>query len=127
MRKDTKYYFDLATRVANGKRDNRSFKLGALGIRSDGVIVASPNAPCPIPERRAHAEYRIASKLTPNSVVYVVRILRFDGSLALSRPCNDCQKVLVSRGVSKVYYSISPNEFGIMNLRDETDRYFRMS
>jgi hypothetical protein len=113
MNKSVKYYFDLAIKVASSKEDRRSFKIGTVAQRRDGVLVCASNSATYFPEPRAHSENRVAKKLDFGAILYVVRILRLDGSPALSRPCGDCQRVLRSRKVSKVYYSISPREYGV--------------
>lgn len=106
---------DIAHGIALGRLNHRqNFRLGAAGVRKDGVLVASFNgAPCE-PEWAHHAESRLCRKLTPDSVVAVVRILA-DGSWCMARPCKGCQICLKRIGVKKVYYSISPNEYGVMN------------
>jgi cytidine deaminase len=110
-------YFRLAKRVAErgDKKIRRHYRLGAVGIRSDGVIVTSNNVPCREFSAPAHAEARLVRKLNRGSDVYVVRIKR-DGTMAAARPCPTCQKVMRGRGVCRVFYSISPNEYGVIRL-----------
>jgi cytidine deaminase len=110
-------YFRLAQEVAKrgDKKIKRHYRLGAVGIRSDGIIVTANNIPCRELTAPAHAEARLVRKLTKNSEVYVVRIQR-DGSLANARPCMTCQRLMRGRGVLKVYYSISQNEWGCLKL-----------
>lgn len=107
-------YLRIAARVAlNGQP--RDYALGAVGIRSDGAIVSSFNGAARIPTPNAHAEARLARKLDNGSEVYVARVLRC-GSFALSRPCARCQAAMRARGVRRAYYSISDNEYGVMQL-----------
>jgi tRNA(Arg) A34 adenosine deaminase TadA len=111
-------YFRLAKQVAlkgDTREAVRQFRLGAVGIRSDGTIVTANNIPNRTREPAAHAEARLARKLDWDSVVYVVRIYS-DGTLALARPCRNCQKALRLKGVRRVYYSISETEFGVLVL-----------
>ncbi len=111
-------YFRLAKQIAlkgDNKEASRHYRLGAVGIRRDGAIVTASNVPNRSPEPNAHAEARLARKLDWDSVVYVVRILR-SGSFAMARPCQRCQHALRLRGVRYVYYSISGDEYGVMNL-----------
>lgn len=105
-------YFKLAKSVAS-KNDRRRYRLGAVGIRTDGTIVTSTNIPCPHPEKYAHAEARLARKLDYGSEVFVVRILKC-GTLANARPCLSCQATLSRLGVKRIYYSISNSEYGVM-------------
>src|ERR1700743_1136241 len=109
-------YFDLAGKAAVSKDDNRGFLLGAVHIRNDGALVSAVNSVCQEPDRRAHSEYRISKKIDRGSIVYVARIRLLNGEYALSRPCHSCQKVLKSKKVKRVYYTISNNEYGVMDL-----------
>jgi len=108
---------DIATGVALGRLHHKQkFRLAAVGIRGeDGVIVSSYNGAPSEPEWKHHAESRLCMKLTPDSVVAVVRV-HADGTWALGKPCDGCQKCLHRRGVKRVYYTISPGEFGVMSL-----------
>jgi cytidine deaminase len=111
-------YFRLARQTAvkgDAKDAQRQFRLGAVGIRSDGTIVTSCNLPARCPDKNAHAEARLVKKLDWDAVVYVVRI-RSDGSLAMARPCRACQSAMRLKGVRRCYYSISDTEHGVMNL-----------
>ena len=108
-------YFQLASKVAANGDELRQYRLAAVGIRSDGVVVTSCNTRCRQPQKEAHAETRLARKLNRNSVVFVVRILR-NGDLASARPCFNCQTALRRRGVGRIYYSISESEYGVMQL-----------
>jgi tRNA(Arg) A34 adenosine deaminase TadA len=111
-------YFRLARKIAatgDTKEATRQYKIGAVGIRADGAIVASSNIPHRTPEPRAHAETRLARKLDWGSVVYVVRILS-DGQLANARPCKSCRAALRGRGVKRVYYSIGEKEYGVLEM-----------
>ena len=105
-------YFKLAGEVATNKTDNRTFLLGALGIRGDGATVTAANAPTEGPERVVHAEYRLCQKLDCDATVFVARVRR-DGSYGKAIPCFACRKVLKSRRVKRVYYTISDREYGV--------------
>jgi hypothetical protein len=115
-------YLELAAQTAVGKTDDRrSFFLGAVGIRFDGAIVRSLNSSTDVPNRLAHAEARLAKKLdfgTPE--VYTARLTFAGtpgnkGTFALAKPCYSCCKILLSRGVQQVFYSIGPGEYGVIN------------
>lgn len=110
-------YFRLAAQVAEHGDELRQYRLGAVGIRNDGVIVTSSNTRCRSPQKRAHAEARLVRKLNRDSVVFVVRILR-NGALANAKPCPDCQKALRGRGIKKVYYSIGTCHYGVLILNE---------
>jgi cytidine deaminase len=112
---------DLATGAALTRVNYKSqhivqhFRLGAAGIRNDGVIVVSYNGCQTAPNWRHHAESRLCRKLTPKSIVAVARV-HADGSWAMAKPCKNCEICLRRIGVKRVYYTIAPNEFGTLIL-----------
>lgn len=63
--------------------------------------------------KMAHAEQRIARKLDKGSAVYVARQHR-NGDYAMARPCSSCERILRSRKVSRVFYTVGPKEYGVM-------------
>jgi tRNA(Arg) A34 adenosine deaminase TadA len=126
MRKSTQYYFDLAIKIADGKDNRRAYKIASVAIRNDGVIVGAPNSPTPEPSRTAHAEWRVAQKIDMFATVFVARVLRKDGSLAMSRPCPDCQKILYTKRVKKVLYTIDELHYGCWCPETDIDTYYRI-
>ncbi len=107
-------YLELAAKAAlDGK--SRGFRHGAVGLRRDGATVISTNLPTQKPERTTHAEHRLCRKLDWGSTVYVSRTL-LDGSLAMSRPCGSCMMAMRAKGVKRVYYSIGPGEYGVIDV-----------
>lgn len=98
--------------------DNRSFCLGAVGLRNDGVLVTAKNIAAANIVPTHHAEARVVRKLTPNSVVWVARVLRSTGEWTLSRPCKGCQSRMRAAGVRKVVYTIDKDEWGTIQLID---------
>lgn len=105
----------MAGKLAISRDDGRAFLLAAIGIRKDGAIVRAMNAVSREPNRLLHAETRLAKKLDPDSVVYVARIRLSNGEFAMSKPCPDCYKALKYKKVSRVYYTISNNEYGVID------------
>jgi tRNA(Arg) A34 adenosine deaminase TadA len=97
----------------NGKK--RNFLVGAVGIRSDGTLVAAVNSIVQVPTPSAHAESRLCRKLDYGATVYVARITK-TGDIALSKPCPRCEGALRAHGVKKVYYTIGNTEHGVMDL-----------
>jgi len=93
----------------------RRHRIGAVGIRTDGVIVKSPNGSNRLPAPEAHAEAKVCRKMDWGGVVYVVRVLR-SGHLALARPCSKCQSTMRNSGVRHCYYSINDSEIGVIEL-----------
>jgi tRNA(Arg) A34 adenosine deaminase TadA len=115
-------YFRLAKTIAV-KGDTpvikRNHRLGAVGIRSDGVIVTASNIPCRDLYAMAHAEARLVKKLNYGSEIFVVRILS-NNTLGNACPCIKCQNAMRLRGIRRVYYSISDDKYGVIvfaNLR----------
>ena len=109
----------LAANVAAdgcSRNDNRSFHLGAVGMRNDGVIVTARNIAATDITPDAHAEARVVKKLTLDSCVWVARVGKGTRDWALARPCSSCQRRMKSAGVRKVVYTISPNEWGVIQL-----------
>lgn len=116
MRSDHWKYFELAARAATLKDDRRTHRLGAVGLRSDGVLVFACNGPVrsetPVPA--GHAETRLSRKLDKHGVVYVVRVA--PSGYGLARPCPTCQRALKRKKVQRVYYTISNDEYGVLEL-----------
>ena len=110
-----KKMFLLAKKIAIKKKDRRKYKVGAVGIRNDGTIVQSSNVPCKVPEPTAHAEVRLARKLTKGSIVYIVRV-NSSNELCMARPCRNCLRVLIQKEVKRIYYSITNEEYGVLIL-----------
>jgi tRNA(Arg) A34 adenosine deaminase TadA len=108
-------FFEMAGKFAVSKDDNRAFLIGSAAVRKDGVMVFATNSVSQEPNRQAHAEYRISAKIDRGSTVYVARIRLLNGEFAMARPCVDCQKILKSKRVKRVYYTISHNEYGVLD------------
>lgn len=106
-------FFNLAKEKAVSGDSIRKYRLGAVGVRSDGATVTSRNLSTRVPEPNAHAEKRLVKKLDSGSVVFVVRVLA-DGSLTMARPCVNCQNAMRGRGVKQCFYSINDNEYGVI-------------
>lgn len=111
----------LAADAALKKTDGRAFRLGAVGMRRDNRMVSASNGPSPYPTPNAHAEARLLLKLTPGSSVWVARVRR-DGSLGIARPCGACERRLRAGGVVRVVYTISDNEYGVIDFRKQDEQ-----
>jgi tRNA(Arg) A34 adenosine deaminase TadA len=107
-------YLTIAAGISRHKLDDRNYYLGAIGLRSDGTTVMSWNGAPKEPTRQHHCEYRLCRKLTPGSTVYIARTLA-DGTWANAHPCPDCLKILTSKGIRRCYYTISSNEYGVID------------
>lgn len=109
-------FFCIARKAAesgDSKDAKRTYRIGAVGVRTDGAIVISNNICTRKPYPTAHAEARLTKKLNVGSVVYVVRIGR-DNRLLPARPCKNCRGIMAVRRISRCYYSISDHEYGIL-------------
>lgn len=106
---------EIAVKVANLAKNNRNYYVGAVAKRKDGVIVGSPNGWPILQSAWHHAEARLARKIETTDVVYVARVKK-TGEVAMSRPCEGCQIILRSKKISKVIYTISDKEYGVLYL-----------
>lgn len=104
-----------AALVSRLRKDDRRFYIGAIGLRSDGTKVKACNGNPKEPTRQHHCEFRLSRKLDRGGTVYVARTLA-DGRLGMARPCEDCEKALRYRGVTKVFYTISDSEYGVLHM-----------
>ncbi len=93
----------------------QGFFLCAVGIRNDGTIVSSFNGCGNHPIAFGHAEARLCRKLDYGATVYVARFNFGTESLALAKPCQNCQRMLIRKKVKRVYYSDGPNSFSILD------------
>lgn len=104
----------MAVEAALAKDDQRSFFIGAIGIRKDGAIVRAANSPTSVPNRKIHAEYKLSKKIDCGATVFVARIKFDTNEYGLAKPCFPCLKVLTHSRVKKIYYTISKNEYGVI-------------
>lgn len=122
----------LAAKVALPTVDNdpRNFWLGCVAIREDGVQVSAKNGAVYANQEHyqvmpsSHAEGRVLRKLGKNGIVYVSRVAKLNGNLAMARPCPTCQIKLRAANVKKVYYSINESQYGIWFSDSDTDRIY---
>jgi cytidine deaminase len=105
----------LACVYAARKQDYRTFRLAAVGIRTDGVLVHAANLASQVADPTCHAEWRLCRKLDKGATVYVARV-GADGQTRLARPCESCQRKLRRHGVVRVFYTIGLDEYGVMSL-----------
>jgi len=108
---------ERAAGVSLGGSQDRKYYLGAIGVRTDGALVSAVNGG--IANQRtpsAHAETRLCRKLDFGSTVYVARTAK-NGDFAMARPCKGCILSMKRRGVRRCYYTIGPDEWGVMEIR----------
>lgn len=108
-----KYLKIAAAEAMRNQDDQRSYWIGACAVRNDGTLVRAYNGPAQNKTRKVHAEYRLSNKIDHEATVYVARVRAGNKSLAIAKPCRACQKVLASRNVKKVYYTVSDKEYRV--------------
>lgn len=108
-----KKFFDIAAKVAKIQDNERNYRLGAVAMRKDGVLVASSNLPTPFKNPDCHAEHRVLRKAGHGATLFVARIDRA-GGFRLAKPCPDCQNLCRHLKVKRVYYTIEGNTYGVM-------------
>lgn len=86
--------------------------MACVARRKDGALVVAVNAKTNSRTPPAHAEARVLRKAGHGSILWVARI-DANEDWAMARPCPDCQILIRAREVKKVYYTISPGEYGI--------------
>lgn len=113
---------ELAAGVAKScKSQNKTYRVGAVAIRArDGVIVKSFNGITYQPFGDAHAESRVLKKAGLGCTLFVARVTWKDGSLAMSRPCCKCYSLLKGYQVSRCFYTIDNNSYGIIEYKNNS-------
>lgn len=98
--------------------DYKQFRHGAIIVKNGKIVSVGVNYYINDPRNMAdnllkgvscHAEVAALNSARKTNLdgatIYVARVLR-DGTPAMSKPCNECQKALKARGVKKVFYTI---------------------
>jgi deoxycytidylate deaminase len=111
MKNKVRKFLNIAAKVARLKDDNRNFFIGAVAIRADDVTVYAYNGAPKYPTPEHHCEARLCRKLDKGAIVYVARTTN-NGDWAMSKPCDNCTRILRRSKVKKVFYTIAPNEYG---------------
>lgn len=109
-----KTLLEMAAEFADCARRPLTYRLAAIGLRPDGLVVGACNVSVKgqrTPE--GHAEYRVHSKLRPRSIVAVARVCH--GKWANAKPCASCETILRNARVKRVCYTIGPGEYGIID------------
>ncbi len=119
-------YFKLAQRASF--ESNFRIKVGAVLVGRNGKPISIGHNIAtkthPLTEKfgkfnTIHAEIDCIvgnnRDLLKDSTIYVYRE-KFDGSVAISKPCNMCESILRQFGIKKVIYTNRDGEFSIMKL-----------
>lgn len=119
--------------------DKRTYWLGCVGIRKDGVMVSATNGSIQhmfskrldpdLNDKSCayHAEGRTLRKMDKGGILYVTRVSRKDGSYCMARPCNLCQSKIRSQKIEKVYYTINDFQYGVWNVKSDRDIVYTRS
>lgn len=59
-----------------------------------------------------------------NTKMFVVRVNRAK-ELCISRPCKHCAELIPKYGIKTVYYSISEAEYGVWNVKKQSNKQFK--
>lgn len=108
-----KKYLCLAAQVSRLKLDDRTYFLGGVGLRTDGVLVSAYNGAPKYPEPLHHCEFRLCRKLDKGSLVFVARTL-VDGTWANAKPCKHCENRMRAKGVSCCFYTERDRSYGCL-------------
>jgi tRNA(Arg) A34 adenosine deaminase TadA len=114
--------------IGSNPNDKRSFILGAFGERGkdnklvkarNGAVSSSVSSEKYRIIGEAHAEIRLLQKLGHGGTIYVARILKRDGLLAMAKPCGGCQVRIKAAKVKKVYYSVNYYQYGVWEVEKD--------
>lgn len=143
-----KKIFNRCAKIALPKSANdfkKNFWLASIGIRFDGCEVSSRNAivnvgniswntsdqfskiPPYMKIAKSHSEVRCVSKMDQCGTLFVVRISKepniktgiFDFKMAC--PCDICSMIIKSKKISRVYYTINNDQYGIRDIDSDND------
>ena len=109
--------------IQEAKKSNSTYQVGAIIHRGRKVLAAAYNISNKThPEADIlgqynighHAEFSVLQKIKygnlKNLEMTIVRIARENGSVRMTRPCNNCMKTIIkSQKISKIHWS---NEWG---------------
>ncbi len=125
-------YLKLAAQIARSHNEpKKNFLMACVGIRQDGAMVSARNGSIIsspqknyriVPE--AHCEARTLRKLGKGGILFVARVLKKDGALAMAAPCLGCRLLIRAARVPKVIYSVNELQFGIWSVPNDYDRVF---
>lgn len=104
-----------AIQVAESGDRTKKHLLGAVAIRKDGCVVSATNGKVITPVPRMHAEIRALNKAGFGSTLYVAKVLK-TGDIGIAKPCKNCMTKIKNKGVKRIYYTISNNEYGVIVL-----------
>lgn len=119
----------LAAKIALPKdpNDARNFWLGCVGLRDDGALVSAQNGSSQFShsvkqyqlQPNCHAEGRVLRKLGKYGTMFVSRVAKKDGALAMAQPCIMCQVRISAMKIRKVYFTINPTQYGIWSVNKD--------
>lgn len=103
-----------AARLAFSGDKRKHHLLACIARRKDGATVSSRNGMTQVPRPSVHAEARALKKAGHGAILYVAKVQKRTGEWGLAKPCDNCMKLIRNKKVKKVYYTIAPNEYGVI-------------
>lgn len=121
---------NLATKQA--LKSEHQFKIGAVlacknkvisvafnnALKTHKIAYRNKNRP---QDATIHAEIgaliNVPKSISSKCDLYIARYRTSNNTLGLAKPCDMCLKVIKSMKIKRVYYTISDNEYGVIDLR----------
>ncbi len=121
-----KKFFNKAKEIAITNGADKKFKHAAILFKGNSIVKSASNSTKthPLPTNgntaitnKLHAEQKCLYKTmnTEGLDLLVVRVNN-QGDFAYSKPCSMCMKMITEKKLRRVYYSIGPNEFGVIDI-----------
>ena len=107
---------DEAAKLAFSGDKRKHHLLAAVAKRKDGAIVSSRNGMTQVPRPSAHAEARVLKKAGHGATLYVAKVQKKSGEWGLAKPCKNCMTLIRNMKVKRVFYTIAPQEYGVIDL-----------
>lgn len=104
-----------AAKLAFSGSRKKHHLLACVAKRKDGATVSSRNGMTRTPCPSVHAEARVLKKAGHGAIIYVAKVQKSTGEWGLAKPCDDCMKLIRNKNVKRVYYTIGPNEYGVID------------
>jgi len=105
-----------AAKLAMSGDKTKNHLLAAVAKRKDGAVVASRNGKTQVPRPTAHAEVRTLKKAGHGCTLYVAKVHKRTGEWGMAKPCNNCMTRIKNMKVRRVYYTIGPDEYGVIDV-----------
>ena len=113
--------FRAALKAARGSNLHKH-RVGAVLMKGKSVVAAGCNSkkthPLCITDFTQHAEFNVCSKVDYSFLnqltIYIVRLTRTN-RIGMSKPCEECEKLLIGANLNRVYYSNANGKMEILS------------